>query len=91
MKTPLPRDIMGLEYTTTVLFGEIEGVPRSSTAKFKVNTFGYDINLLEMGVRGTGIERLIRYLFGPTGYLRLGTRVMKTSGLSEPKAVSKRY
>lgn len=36
---------------------------------------------LQIGVRGTGIERLIQHLFGPTGYLRKGTRNMGTSNL----------
>ena len=73
-----------------VLFGDVEGLPRSATAKLKTNAFGYDFDLIEIGVRGTGIERLIRFLFGPTGYLRLGTRSMKASGLPEPKAVRKK-
>ena len=36
---------------------------------------------LQLGGRGTGIERLIQHQFGPAGYLRRGTRKMDVSGL----------
>jgi hypothetical protein len=70
----LPRDVMGVGLSFGVLSNDASWVPRTVHGKLMTNLFGYDIDLLEIGLRGTGIERLIQHIFGPAGYLRKGTR-----------------
>jgi hypothetical protein len=80
----LPRDVMGVGLFLGTVNTDKAWIPRSVNGKLIANLFGYDLELLEVGARGTGIERLMQQLLGPTGYLRLGTREMGPSGLELP-------
>jgi hypothetical protein len=84
----LPQDVMGFGFSSGVVFtppispkAPASWLPRSGSIKLQARAFGYEADLLELGARGTGIERLIQHLFGPAGYFRRGTREMDVSGL----------
>jgi hypothetical protein len=83
MKMPrsLPRDVMGVELSTGVVMNEYSWLPHSASSKVTANLFGYDFELFEVGGRSTDLQQLITHVFGPTGYLRRGTRDLKESGL----------
>eukprot|EP00118_Oscarella_pearsei_P024415 m.306011 g.306011 ORF g.306011 m.306011 type:complete len:1615 (+) comp40899_c0_seq1:1245-6089(+) len=84
----LPRDVLGAGIRFGFYSPDGETIPRSAYGKITAHAFGYDMDLLELGVRGTGTRRLIQQLFGPVGYFREWTRQVKKSGLQLPKNMS---
>jgi hypothetical protein len=79
----LPRDVMGIGLSTGVLLDQSSWLPHSASGKVTANLFGYDMELFEVGVRGTGIEQLFGYLFGPIDILNGGPRSLNPSGLRQ--------
>jgi hypothetical protein len=78
----LPHDVMGIGFSSGVLSSDKSWLPHSASGKVTANVFGYNLELLEVGGYSTGLQELMSHLFGPTGYLRKGTRTMgpSTSG-----------
>jgi hypothetical protein len=71
---PLSRDTMGASLSLDYISTDASRIPRSAKGKLRAHLLGYDLNILEVGIRTTGIEKLLcSMLLGSEGYLRLGS------------------
>ena len=56
-----------------IIFSEKSYIPRAATMNLTTSLFGEDINLLEVGIRAEGFEKMFESIFGPEGYFREDT------------------
>ena len=59
---------MGAKVESNLIWSPKSFVPRSGMMNLTIDLFGHSVNLLEVGGRVEGMERLLETFFGPKGY-----------------------
>jgi hypothetical protein len=74
MVKPDLKDSTGMSLSVDYVSTKASRIPRLVTAKWNAWLLGHNVNVMETGIRTTGIEKLICTMaFGSEGYLRLGS------------------
>jgi hypothetical protein len=89
----LSQDAMGVAMSFGYISTDASQIPRSMFTKLRASLFGYDMNLIEAGIRLTGIEKQIcNLLLGSEGSIHLGSLSVSFSVVFKKiESVSDRY
>lgn len=61
-------DMFILQIESNLIWSQKSYIPRSAMFNVSVEMFGNSINLVEMGGRVQGLEKIVERFFGPEGY-----------------------
>lgn len=62
------KDCSQFQVESDLIWSQKSYIPRSARVNVTVDMFGNSINLLEVGGRVQGLEKIVEKFFGPNGY-----------------------
>jgi hypothetical protein len=77
----------GAQIESNLIWSQRSYIPRSAMVNVSVEMFGNSINLIEMGGRVQGLEKIVEKFFGPEGYFSK----KRTTELMESKRQTANY